>query len=367
MSEVAGNGSAGSQAPPLRWAVAGIGRHSRQYVIPAIARSERAELTALVSSDPDGARRFGEAWGVTTVHDSYEEALADPGIDAVFLVSPNDAHHRQVLAAAAAGKHVLCEKPLATSVADAAEMVRVCEERGVVLGTGFHLRHNQVHRRAQALIAENRIGDVLFVSARYAHRTAPRPQVTTAAGGEIPPVAAWRRDVAVAGGGAFVSTGSHAIDLIRFLTGAEIVELQACADAEEMREHNLVASGRLGNGAIVTVQAGELAFPVNETTISGARGSIVCRGSAGNLGEGTLTLVDRAGEETFRPPVHDVYAAECEAFAAAVEVGGPADASGLDGLRCQEAIAAVYASVAGRRPEQVRAEPAAKPHEQVKE
>jgi 1,5-anhydro-D-fructose reductase (1,5-anhydro-D-mannitol-forming) len=331
----------------FRWAVVGIGRHSRLYVIPAIAASTAGELAALVTSKADSARRFAAPYGEPRIHGSYGEALADPEVDGVFLVTPNDVHRAQVEAAAAAGKHVLCEKPLATTVADATAMVSACRDAGVVLGAGFHLRHNLVHERARSLIREGRIGEVRFASVRYAHATARTPGGTSpGADVEIPPVAPWRKDPEVAGGGAFVGTGSHAIDLLRFLTDAELESVEAIADGEARAEAGLVFVARMRGGAIATVNGGDLPFPVNETTISGTAGSITCRGSVGNVGGGTLTVVDAEGEEEWAPPAHDVYVREVDAFVAAVREGHEADASGLDGLRCQEAIEAVYASVA---------------------
>ncbi|MFT3866406.1 MAG: Gfo/Idh/MocA family oxidoreductase [Solirubrobacterales bacterium] len=331
----------------FRWAVVGIGRHSRLYVIPAIAGSAEGSPAALVTSKADSARRFAEPFGEPKIYATYEEALADPEVDGVFLVTPNDVHRAQVEAAAAAGKHVLCEKPLATTVEDAAAMVSACREAGVVLGTGFHLRHNLVHEHARALIRAGRIGAVRFASVRYAHATAKKPGGTSpGAGAEIPPVAAWRKDPEVAGGGAFVGTGSHAIDLLRFLTDAELETVEAVADGEARAESGLVFVARLSGGAIAAVHGGDLPFPVNETTISGTAGSIVCRGSVGNVGGGTLTVIDAEGEEDWAPPTHDVYLREVDSFVAAVREGREADASGLDGLRCQEAIEAVYAAVA---------------------
>jgi 1,5-anhydro-D-fructose reductase (1,5-anhydro-D-mannitol-forming) len=345
----------GDDRPRFRWAVVGVGRHSRLYVIPALAASERGELAALVTSRPESAQRFAAQWGAPRTYETYGDALADREIDGVFLVTPNDAHRQEVLAAAEAGKHVLCEKPLATSVEDAEEMVRACREAGVVLGTGFHLRHNLVHRRARDLIAEGRIGEVRFASVRYAHRTAPRAvaDVAVPTAAEIPSVATWRKNPAVTGGGAFVGTGSHAIDILRFLTGEDLLDVRVCADADGMHEHNLVLAGRMTGGVIGTVHGGDLPFPVNETVVSGSLGSVVCRGSVGNHGEGTVTLITAAGEKTWTPPIHNVYVRECDAFVQAVEAGTEADASGLDGLRCQEVIQAIYESVSSNRLERV--------------
>ena len=329
----------------FRWAVVGMGRHSRQYVLPGIGSSARGALAAIVTSDPDSARRFVEPWGAPRIHETFEAVLADAEVDGILLSTPNHVHHRQVLAAADAGKHVLCEKPLALSADEAAEMVHRCLAAGVVLGTGFHLRHNEVHREAREVIRSGRIGRVQYVHAHYAHRTST-PVRTGPRPAGIPPVAAWRRDPALAGGGAFVSTGSHIIDLLRFLTGLDVLDVQARADAAPSQELNLAFVAGLTGGALATVQAGELALPENEIAVSGTHGTLTCRGSVGNHGRGRLTVVTADGTQTRDPAPRDVYAAECDAFVLAVQQGRPANASGEDGLRAQEVIDAAYASAA---------------------
>jgi predicted dehydrogenase len=212
-----------------------------------------------------------------------------------------------------------------------------------------------VHRRARDLIRDGRIGELRFASVRYAHRTAPRASADVPAPStdEIPKVAAWRKDPAITGGGAFVGTGSHAIDILRFLTGEDLLDVQVRADANAMAEHNLVATGRMTGGVIAALHGGDLPFPVNESVVSGTLGSVICRGSVGNIGEGSVTLINADGEETWSPPAHNVYIGESDAFVEAVRSGTEADASGLDGLRCQEVIKAVYESVRTNRLEPV--------------
>lgn len=335
-----------STLPKLRWGVIGVGRHTRQYLIPAISRSAHGELTALVTSNPDSAKRFSAPWGEPAIYDSLDALLAARAVDAVLICTPTSAHHGQALAAIAAGIHVLCEKPLASTSSLAAEMVGAAERAGVLLGTGFNLRHNQVHRRARDIIRSGKIGDVRFASVRYAHRTSPIPRPTAVSTDEIPPVGAWRRDPAIAGGGAFASTGSHAIDILRFLTDDDITHVNAIADARPPAEIVLNASAQLTSGAIAQIHAGELPLPANEIAISGTLGTVTCVGSVGNLGTGTLTVTTASGTETWEAPTHDVYIGECDSFALAVRERSVPDASGVDGLRSQQVIDAVYEAAA---------------------
>ncbi|HTZ25650.1 MAG TPA: Gfo/Idh/MocA family oxidoreductase [Streptosporangiaceae bacterium] len=330
--------SASSDDRPLRWAIVGIGRHTRRFIGPAIAASRLGVLAAVCSSRPDEAADVSRDWGQPAVYASYDELLGCPGVDALFLVSPNNLHKDQVTAAAAAGKHVLCEKPLASTPADCQEMVQACAKAGVALGVGFHLRHNIVHERAREIVASGQLGEVTFVSARYAHAT----------GGSAPagPPPAWRRDPGQAGGGSFIGTGVHAIDLLRSVTGAEVTAVTVAADDNGIAygEQNLLASAKLSNGAIASIHGGNLPYPANELVICGTAGTVRCTGSVGNYGGGLLELITADGEEAQEVERHNVYARECDDFVARVRAGEDPNASGVDGLRCAEVTVAIYAS-----------------------
>jgi 1,5-anhydro-D-fructose reductase (1,5-anhydro-D-mannitol-forming) len=321
---------------PFRWGIVGIGRHTRRFIGPAIAESALGVLAAVCSSHPEEAALVTRAWGQPTVYGSLDSLLADPGIDAVFLVSPNHLHKDQVTRAAAAGKHVLCEKPLATTPADAQDMVDACAKAGVRLGTGFHLRHNVVHQRARDIVARGELGEIRFVSARYAHASA-------GTGGPPP---AWRRDPGQAGGGAFIGTGVHAIDLLRFITGCEITGLTAVGDDHGVRyaEQNMLVTARLSNGAIASIHGGNLPYPANELVISGTVGTLRCTGSIGNYGGGRLEFMSAAGEQADQLDRDDPYRRQCDDFVTRVRAGAEPDASGVDGLRCAEVTDAIYAS-----------------------
>ena len=124
--------------------------------------------------------------GIARSYDSVEALLADPAVDAVYISTTNELHREQTLAAAAAGKHVLCEKPLALTLADAREMVAACREAGVVMGTNHHLRNAATHRAMREAIAAGRIGQPLAARVFHAvflpphlqgwrHRPGPTP------------------------------------------------------------------------------------------------------------------------------------------------------------------------------------------------
>ena len=321
------------------WGVVGLGRHTRRYVGSAIAASASGYLAAVCTSDPAAASDIVAPWGRPSLYGQLADLLADPAVDGVFLVSPNHVHREQVLAAAAAGKHVLCEKPLATTAADGQAMVLACRDAGVALGVGYHLRHNAVHVEARRLVAAGALGDLRYSEVRYAHATA---------GAAGSPPSPWRRDPAKTGGGAFMGTGVHAVDLLRFLTGREVTSVAARRDANADGgvEQLLAAVLDLDDGSIATVLGGNLPRPLNEVVISGTKGTLRCTGSVGNHGGGVLELRVGDADETITIAAHDVYLRECDAFVESVLAGRDPDASGTDGLWTARIVDALYRSAA---------------------
>ena len=139
---------------PLGWAIISTGNHPDLKIAPAIAAADDQELVAVYSRDRGRAQAFAEKHGAASAYDSLDDLLKDSRVDAAFIASPNALHSQHALQAAAAGKHVLSEKPMTTTLEDAVAMVRGCRDYGVKLGTGYHLRTHPGHIMAQRLIAE---------------------------------------------------------------------------------------------------------------------------------------------------------------------------------------------------------------------
>ena len=124
-----------------------VRRISRRGLIPGIHASKTGRLVALASRDPATARAWCDEFKILKSHESYQELLDDPEIDAVYIPLPNELHKPWVVAAADAGKHVLCEKPLALNAVEAREMVEQCRSRGVLLMEAFHVAAPAAHAR----------------------------------------------------------------------------------------------------------------------------------------------------------------------------------------------------------------------------
>src|SRR4029077_5896786 len=136
----------------LGWGFIGACDIAKTRMLEAINSQPDSSVTAVMSSSPERARRYAAENGIPGAYSSVDDLLADPSVDAVYISTTNDRHKGEVLAAAKAGKHALCEKPLALNLSDAREMVGACKEAGVVMGTNHHLRNAATHRMMRRLI-----------------------------------------------------------------------------------------------------------------------------------------------------------------------------------------------------------------------
>jgi predicted dehydrogenase len=187
----------------LNWVVVGIGDISTKRVIPAIQAEPRSHLYGAVSRDPAKAARFAKH-----VWTSLEDALRDPAFQAVYVATPVSLHAPLTLAALRAGRHVLCEKPLAMHYAEALEMVRAGRESRRTFGVAYYRRRYPKLLRAQELLAAGAIGRPVLAEINC-HGW------FNAEGGER----SWLLDPALAGGGPLYDIGSHRIDVLNFLFG----------------------------------------------------------------------------------------------------------------------------------------------------
>ncbi|MDQ7904622.1 Gfo/Idh/MocA family oxidoreductase [Phytohabitans sp. ZYX-F-186] len=324
-----------STSTPAGWLVVGLGRHADRYGLPALARARLGGAVAVCGSDPAraadvAARHAVPAWGT-----SLEDLLADPAVTHVYVCSGNDRHERQTTQAASAGKHVLCEKPLAPAVEPAHRMVEACRRLGVALGTGFHLRHNPAHQRARRMIVDGELGSLLWIRIEYVHALAPG-DTTTRLGAS--------RDIGTPSRGAMSGTGAHAVDLARWLLDDEILDVTATmAESADGPQRFVHVTGTTARGVLVTLTAGRSRHPANGVTVVGTRGRLEITGSIGGPGAGTVRVVSGAGEQAVELPPHDPYTAQFDAF-----VGGTgACATGADGLVSLQVVEAVERHLGG--------------------
>src|SRR5262245_59140778 len=150
------------------WGIVSTGRHPDVKVAPAMSAAAGGELAAVYSRDQGRADAFAERHGTRAAYAKLDELLADSRVDGVFVCSPNALHAAHVIQVAQAGKHVLCEKPMATTIADGARMVQVCRSAGVRFGVAFNLRHHPAHTRAREIVASGALGRVVVAQGQWA-------------------------------------------------------------------------------------------------------------------------------------------------------------------------------------------------------
>ena len=309
----------------LGWGLIGASTIAAEHMIGAIRAQAGHAVVGVASSSAGRAREYAQRHGIPGAHGSVPELLADPAVQIVYVSTTNELHHPQVLAAAAAGKHVLCEKPLALNLDDALSMVAACRAAGVVMATNHHLRNAATHRKIRDLIRDGAIGKPLFARVFHAVHLPPHLQ-------------GWRIDKPQAGGGAILDITVHDVDTLRFVLGAEPVEAvgmtQSASMARAGLEDGVMAVLRFDNGVLAQLHD---AFTVQHAgtgiEIHGEQGSIVGRNVMTQQPVGEIVLRTAAGEQAV-PVVHEnLYARGVAAFCAAIRGEGPPAATAEDGVR----------------------------------
>ncbi|HMP60364.1 MAG TPA: Gfo/Idh/MocA family oxidoreductase [Gemmatales bacterium] len=201
--------------PPVRFGILGVAKINDR-LIPAFGQSERAQLVAIASRARDRAEAAARERGIPKAHGSYEELLADPEVDAVYIPLPNHMHGEWTLKAADAGKHVLCEKPLALTAAQAQHMADHCRAREVRLMDGFMWPHHERTARLRQTLDAGTIGDVVRLTTCF---TFPLPLETD----NIRLHPEW-------GGGSLYDVGCYPVYLARWLFRSEPIRVQAVAE-----------------------------------------------------------------------------------------------------------------------------------------
>jgi 1,5-anhydro-D-fructose reductase (1,5-anhydro-D-mannitol-forming) len=321
---------------PVRWGIVGPGRIVVNQVAPALVASPTSGIVACAASSLARARTFADRFGVPRCHEDYRALVRDAEVDAVYVATPNDLHHPVVLAAADAGKHVLCEKPLALRVDEGRAMVEACRRAGVLLRVGFYLRLEAIMARIRALLQSGAIGD---------HRA-----IAMSRNGPALLRAGWRLEAAQ--GGALFDMAVHLLDLVEWLSGEALAELAASSHPDRRdgyADDTVAILGRLRSGCAVQLRASrETPHAANDLVIEGDRGMIAT--SALRWADSyELRITDDAGTRVETIAATPAYALELQYFER--EMAGEACglAAGEDGVRAIVLAEAVHAAIVTRR------------------
>jgi predicted dehydrogenase len=336
-------------AGKIKWGVIGSGGIAKRRTIPeGITKASNAELNTVFDIDTqvnsEVAKKFGAEQAASI------EDLLDADIDAVYVATPAYLHTEQVRACAKAGKHVLCEKPLGMTVAEAEEMIEICKRAGVKLGCAFMMRLAAQHREALRLIREGKLGKPTYARAQLSCW--------------YPPIeGAWRQDPATGGGGALIDMGGHCIDLLEMFFG-KVVKV-SCFINNTVHDYQSEDSATVmlffENGALGTVDT-FFCIPDNSSKnvleLYGSKGSILANGTIGQGPAGQMKAFleqdskdydaqqvrNEAQDTVIAPEPVNTYQAEIEEFSQAIIDDREPIISGELGLRSQKVLTACYES-----------------------
>jgi 1,5-anhydro-D-fructose reductase (1,5-anhydro-D-mannitol-forming) len=287
-------------------------------------RAQQDEIVSVMSGSAERARAFADEHQIPGSGTDLDELLANPQVDVVYISTTNEKHLPQALAAIKAGKHVLCEKPLALALDDASAMVRAAEEAGLVFATNHHLRCSGSHRAIRALIASGRIGRVLSLRLHHAVFLSPHLQ-------------GWRINAPAAGGGVIPDITVHDADVARFLLGEDPVSVVAQMTSSglgEGVEDSAMSVWTMPSGAMVmSHESFTHPFAGSGLEVHGTEGSIFARDVMTQNPIGSIDLVTASGREALGFDHHDLYAEGVRRFHAAVAGDGEPAATGRDGVK----------------------------------
>jgi 1,5-anhydro-D-fructose reductase (1,5-anhydro-D-mannitol-forming) len=309
----------------IGWGLIGASNIARQYMINAIRQQPDSQILAVHSSNGERAATFAQEQAIPQSTSELDTLLADSAIDAVYISTTNEHHYRQAMAAIAADKHVLCEKPLAMTLPEAKSMVAAANKADVIFATNHHLRNAGLHRRIHDLVSGGDLGEI--ISARVFHAVF------------LPPfLQGWRVNAPEAGGGVVLDITVHDADTVRFALGDDPIEVTAMTATQGMGQSGLpdgvMGVMRMSSGALVQFHD---AFTVEHVPT----GFEVIGTKAAAIGRNCMTQ-NPIGELVLRTGSHervlddfdrgDLYTRSVAKFCAAINGTGSPSASGTDGL-----------------------------------
>ena len=306
----------------MRWTLIGASDIAATRVIPAL-RTLGDEPVGVMSSSPERARQYASEHGIGLHTTDLGEALAWDA-DAVYISTTNERHRDQAIAAARAGRHILCEKPLALDVADARAMIDAAREAGVVLATNHHLRCAGTVRAVARLVAEGSVGELVSLRVNHAVLLPER-------------LRGWRLDRSKPGGGVVLDITVHDADVVRFVSGDEVEEVRTLVAnrglASDGIEDTAMTVARLRRGALATTHE-SFAAPGAQTSVEvhGRYGSIYAAGVLTQDPVGDVVIRTAGGDEQVDVGEREnLYVVALREFAAAASGDGVAAATGEDG------------------------------------
>ncbi len=323
----------------VRIAVVGLGGFARNRALPAIRNGQFCEATVLVSGSPDKAAALAGEYGVDRAisYEAFHDGEDTDMYDAVYIATPPAYHREYAVSAARFGKHVLCEKPLASELEGAREMVDACADAGVVLMTAYRLRTEPAIRRMREAISDGVIGDPVQIHAGFSSKLLANVGADS-----------WRLDPGVAGGGALIDLGVYPLNTSRFLLNADPVsvwtETVSSGPPFDRVEEHVSFLLAFPSGTTASCTASFNAHHDSRLQILGTDGQIVIHSPfGGHVSEGVV-IASGESETSYTGPAVDEVCEEFDYFADCILDGGECESDGNEGVTDLRIIESAYES-----------------------
>ncbi|NVN04536.1 Gfo/Idh/MocA family oxidoreductase [Asaia spathodeae] len=337
---------------PFGYAIVGLGKYAINQILPAFGECQHARLAGLVSGDPQKARKVASAYGVPEKniysYDNFDDIRNNPEIDAVYIILPNALHADFAVRAFRAGKHVMCEKPMATSVEDCQRMIDAARRASKQLMIGYRCHFDPITQRAIQTIRAGKLGKLRVV-------TTENTDVLSI----DDPSGQWRVKRSLSGGGSLMDLGIYGVNGARYLLNEDPIEVSAIrAESSNPVFHEVediiswtfrYRSGALAHGNSSFTAAATSRFGIQAEKLSGTLNP-----ATGYYNNRFETV---AGEEThvlsdpmFQIPALNQFSAQLDHLPDVLGCGKPSLATGEEGMQDIRLIQAIYQSAATRRP-----------------
>ena len=323
----------------IGYAIVGLGKFAVGQILPSFAQAQHSRVTGFVSGDAAKAAAFAKAYNVSSdnIYDynNYDRIIDNPDIDAVFIILPNALHAEFTVRALQAGKHVLCEKPMATSVADCERMIAAAQTANRKLMIAYRMHYEPFNRTMMSWSRERKFGAVQMVMCDTLMDVGGAPQ--------------WRLDPVLSGGGSLIDVGIYSLNAARYLTGEEPVVVQAMAhrDPHDARfsqvEQSIIFQLRFPSGALANCSSSYSCASVSRFRVVAAEGWYALEPAQSYSG-----LRMQMGQGGNVSPVHlqevNQFAAEMDHFAECIIHDHTPRTPGEEGLKDLALIKKIYAA-----------------------
>jgi predicted dehydrogenase len=333
-SQIMGSAQTPAQGRKLRYCIVGLGRISMDHFMPATRASQYGQVTAIVSGHRDKADKMAAQYNIPAKniysYQNFDDIAGNKDIDAVYIALPNSMHAEYTIRAAKAGKHVLCEKPMATSVADSEAMIDACRKAKSRLMIAYRCHFEPVNLKAVELIRQGKLGKIVGINSAFGFNIAPNE---------------WRLNKALAGGGPMMDVGIYCLNACRYLTGEEPSEVKgySYSDPKDARfkevEEALSWSMKFPSGAVASCSTTYGANMTPFVRVYGTRGTLEINDAFGYNGQ-HLTAQGVDMPSTQKDPY--VFQLEADHLAECVFGNKDPQCAGEEGLRDMKLMSAIY-------------------------